>query len=413
MNRLILKQIIADQNELFDSRKFISRKFPDNLLSTSKIVVITGVRRAGKSTLLKQISESFPNFNYFNFDDERLTKFEISDFNVLLEIFYELNPNSNVFFFDEIQEVDGWEKFVNRLFESGKKIFITGSNAKLLSSEISTSLTGRNLQLELYPFSFKEYLSFNGLELKTVYSTKENANLVRHFNYFFTIGGFPEVVKSKDRQELIQIYQDILIKDLIVRFKIRDVKAFKELGIYLLSNVGNRLSYNNLKNLLEFKSTSQVKRYVEFFEQSYLFFTTNKFDTSLRKQLINNRKVYCVDHGIVRTAGFHPSENNGNLLENLVFTELKRRKIGEIYYYSNKGECDFLIKQGTSVIRAIQVCYNLTSENKNREVNSLIEAMQKFNLKEGLILTLNQKEELQIQTSKIIIKPIYAWLLEN
>jgi predicted AAA+ superfamily ATPase len=172
------------------------------------------------------------------------------DFNTLLEIFLELDPETDTLFFDEIQNISGWEKFVRRLFTEGYKIFITGSSSNLLSSEIATSITGRNLKCELFPFSFKEYLLYQKFETKDTYTTKEKASLSRYFEDYVKYGGFPEIVKSRNEKELMEIYQDILIKDLLVRLQIRDSKDFRDLSLYLLSNISRKMSYNNLKNIL-------------------------------------------------------------------------------------------------------------------------------------------------------------------
>ncbi|MEM2138959.1 MAG: ATP-binding protein [Candidatus Woesearchaeota archaeon] len=405
MEKIILKKIILDQRENFDKEKdIVERKIDKNIFNSNKIVVITGIRRSGKSTLLKQISRNYESFGYINFEDDRLLNFTYDDFQRLYESFLEINPKTNTFFFDELQEIYAWEKFVSRLFDNNYKVFVTGSNAKLLSSEIATTLTGRNIKIELFPFSFSEFLNFRkiNIEYKT---TKNKINIMKNLQDYINIGGFPEIIKSENFNELKEIYQDILIKDLIVRFKIRDQKEFRELALFLLSNATKKISYNNLKNILGFTTTSKVKNFINFMNQAYLFFELFKYDTSVKKQIINDRKIYSIDTGLIKIA-FHFSEDFGRLIENLVFLELKRRN-KDIYYFDN--ECDFIIREGIKIVDAIQVSY-LLSQNKEREIEGLKKAIQKFKLKKGKIITWDTEEKI---TDEIEAIPLYKFLLEN
>ena len=347
MDKKLLKLTCLEQRNLFEQTEdFVIRRRLESKIKTKKITVISGVRRSGKSTLLYQISQEYKGYYYLNFEDERLLDFTYSDFNNLYEIFMENFGEQKIFFLDEIQNILGWEKFVRRLFSAENKVFITRSNAKLLSSELSTSLTGRYQKIELFPFSFKEFLDYQKFDLKKFYTTKEKGLLKKYFNQYLEFGGFPEVVESQDKNELIQLYQDILINDLIVRFRIKDIKSFRELALYLLSNTASLVSFNNLKKILGLNSTTTVKNHIEFLEESYLNFTIPKFDYSLKKQIINDKKIFSIDTGLVRAVSFAFSENYGQLLENIVFLELKRRG-KEIYYYLNKQECDFVDRKST------------------------------------------------------------------
>jgi len=413
MEKTILSQLIIEQKKIFEKDiQIVNRDFPEIIISSPKIIVITGVRRCGKSTLLRQLSKHCRNYSYINFEDERLLDFTYHDFNSLLEIFLSFNRRSKTFFFDEIQVIDGWEKFVRRLFTDGYKIFVTGSNASLLSSEIATSLTGRNLRVELFPFSFKEYLYFSKFEIKKIFTTKEKAILSQHIKDYLHFGGFPEIVKSKDFEELNQIYQDIIIKDLLVRFKIRDHKDFRELSLFLLSNIGKKISFNNLKKLLEFSNTSKVKNYVDFLREAYLFFTINKYDPSIKKQIVNDKKIYAVDTGLVNSSSFQFSENRGSILENAVFLELKKRH-KEIFYFEEKKECDFIIKSGRNITHVIQVTDNLSNPStRKREIEGVKYAMNQFNLDEGTIVTFGTEETIIEGSKKIHIIPYWKWLLQ-
>lgn len=413
MDKNILRLTLLDQRALFEKKDdFIKRDVSQTAIETKKITIVSGIRRSGKSTLLKQISKDVRGYYYCNFEDERLLDFDHSDFQLLYEVFLEAFGESTVFFFDEIQNVEGWEKFVRRLFDEGHKIFVTGSNARLLSSELATSLTGRYLKIELYPFSFKEFLFFRHVAIRSVLTTREKSMVMREFRQYSEIGGFPEVVTSGNKIELTQLYQDVLIKDLLVRFKIREVKAFRELAFYLISHATMPMSFNNLKRLLGFKSVTTVKNYCEFLEESYLFFSLAKFDYSVKKQIINDRKMYSIDTGLVNAVGFAFSENSGRLLESIIFLELKRRG-QNLYYHQGKKECDFLLRRGTTITHAIQVTDTLSPDNQEREIAGLAEALDCYRLKRGLIITFDQDRVISVGKKKITVLPAWKWLLKE
>jgi hypothetical protein len=411
VNKNIIKEVVIEQNSLFKKQvDYLQRDVDISFLKTKKISIITGIRRCGKSTLLKQISKNYEKFFYLNFEDERLLNFESPDFNYLLEVFMEVYGKSNTIFFDEIQNIYGWEKFVSRLFKNGYKVYITGSSANLLSQELGTALTGRHLKKELYPFSFKEYLEYNINNEYDLNITSDRSKIKRQFNSYLKYGGFPEVVASRDRRELSQLYQDVLVKDLLVRFKIRETKSFRELALYLISNIGAPVSFNNLKKILSLNSVSSVKNYIDHLEESYLIFSLFKYDYSLKKQIRNDRKIYAIDPGMIKEVAFKFSKNSGRYLENLVFLELKRRE-KEVFYFQEKYECDFIIRDGLKINQAIQVTDELNYENQEREVNGLVDALKAFKLKEGLILTSDSEEEMMVDGLKIKIQPVWRWLL--
>ncbi len=414
MNSITLKQILNDQGLLFTRNEdFVERYVDKDFINSKKISVITGVRRCGKSTLMRLLSKQYPKFCYLNFEDERLLDFKHSDFSQLMELFYELyGDDLNVFFFDEIQNITGWEKFVRRLFTEGKKVFVTGSNSKLLSSEFASSLTGRYIKKDLYPFSFTEFLNFHNVDSNYVVSTSNIAKIKRYFNEYMSLGGFPEIVKSKNKNELFQLYQDVLVKDILVRFKIRDTKSFRELALYLLSNISSLYSYNNLSKILNVKSVNSVKNYVNFLEEAFLFISVSKFDYSLKKQIASNRKIYTIDTGIFNAVSFNFSDNRGKQLENIVLLELKR-KGNEVYYFIDKNECDFICIYRNKIVSAIQVTEIISGNNKEREIKGLIVAMETLNVTDGLILTYDQFDEIKIGKYKINILPIWYWLIHK
>ncbi len=405
-----LERIVNDQHKAFLQKDIgILRDINfSKYCKTKQIVVISGIRRCGKSTLMRQFAERYKNFYYLNFDDERLVNFSLPDFDNLM-ITFQKQYKSKVIFLDEIQNIEKWEFFVRRVFEEGYKIFITGSNAKLLSSELATRLTGRYLKIELYPFSFVEFLKIKKTNLNSR-DSGQLAKVLRYFDRFLKEGGFPEFVISGDQEFLQRIYNDILYKDLLVRFRIREIKSFKQLAHYLFSNITKEINYETLKKTLNFRNLTTVKNYIDYMEESYLLFELYKYDFSLKKQYIKDKKIYAIDNGLQKAVGFSFSENRGQMLENCVFIELKRRQ-KEVYFYKEKKECDFLIVKGGRVETVIQVTEQLTPQNEQREIEGLLNAMEKFNLKEGLILTKTQEEERKIERRIIKIMPVWQWLL--
>jgi predicted AAA+ superfamily ATPase len=411
-----LKEIMFDQKEVFNNRKdLIDRDIKlEKHIATSQIVIICGIRRCGKSSLLflikKKMNLKESEYCYFNFDDERI----IADVSILEKIYnlhIEVYGQEPVLFLDEIQNVDNWEKFVNRMYEQGIKVFVTGSNAKLLSSEISTSLTGRNKLIELFPFSFSEYLRFigNNYDLNRL-TAKSKSLLLKDFNSYFETGGFPLVVKENDTELINTYFQDILYRDIISRFRLTQVNEIKQIGLYFASNIGKLFSYSTLKEISGVKSLSSIKDYLYYYEQSYLYFYLKKFDYSVKKQIMNPKKVYTIDTAFAHRLGFNFSENKGRILENIVYLELLRRG-KEVYYHSGKKECDFVIKKGLYIVEAIQVAYQVNINSHQREYQGLQEAMSTYNLKEGLMLNYNIGESFIPDNVGLKVLPVWEWLL--
>jgi uncharacterized protein len=408
MEKEEIRKIIFDQKENFEKTEdYFKRDIDlDKYINTEPIIIISGIRRAGKSTLLKIIKNKINinnenNYLYLDFSDDRLNNFTIDDFQKTYEIYLEnYNKGKKYFFFDEIQYIKGWEKFVNRLYEKEKiKIFITGSNSSLLSSEISSVLTGRNKVITLYPLSFKEYIN-NKIDLIKP-STKINLQINQLFEEYFKLGGFPYVLRTKDSDILKEYYTNIVYKDIIVRKKIRQIKEI---------NVGQILSYNKILKHSKIKSTSTIKNFIEYLNEVFLIFTISKYGSSIRKQNQNPKKTYFIDTGILNKINTLSTENKGWLLENIIFLELLRNN-HDIFYYKKESECDFLVKEGLKITKAIQVTYYLTNKNKEREINGLIDAMKNHNLKEGIIITREQQETINLNEYKIKVIPVWKWLL--
>lgn len=415
MNKDRIKEILFDQKEVFEAKKnLIFRDINlDNYISSKQVIVITGVRRCGKSSLLFLIKQKMElaesDYCYFNFDDERFVA-ETDILDKLLSIHREIYGKNPVLFFDEIQNVTNWEKFINRVYEQDIKVFITGSNAKLLSSEIATSLTGRNLNIELLPFSFKEILNFKAIDYNlNKLSSATKSLIVGSFEQFMIQGGFPLMVKENNPEILNQYFQDILYRDIVARYRLSQVDELRQMAIYFFANASKLFSYSTLQKITGIKSLSTIKNYLGFYNHSYLFFYLQKFDFSLKKQLMNSRKAYSIDQGLNNRIGFNFLENKGRILENIVFIELKRRKV-EFFYYSGKNECDFVIMQGTQIKQAIQVTYLISHENIEREVNGLLEVKDKYNITDLMMLVYDDELQLTI-ADEIQIMPVWKWLL--
>ena len=421
MQKSFLKEIVIEQEK---DRQGIDTGIPRKALgvvsrhaSLPHAVIVSGVRRSGKSTLLNQIIKNFypQGVYYLNFEDERLVDFGVEDFNHLYEVFLELYGDKKVFFFDEIQNIPQWEVFVRRMQGKGCKFFITGSNASLLSKELGAKLTGRNIPVELFPFSFEEFLSFKGFRLseKGLSLTTERAVAKKHFAEYLKHGGMPEYLKYQDATLLKRVYEDILYRDIVARYGIKQVKPLRELGLYLLSNIGGTFSYNNLKNVLGVGSINTIKSYADFLENSYLIFLVNKFSYSLKQQFVAHKKIYCIDNGLAEAVAFQFSRNKGKFLENLVFLELKR-KFSEVFYYktTNNLEVDFLVRSGKKDLRLIQVADHLDNEKtRQREINALVKAMGELKLRKAFILTEDTEEEIAQEGKVIKVTSVYKWLL--
>lgn len=423
MNRGLLKEVILEQKELQQSLDLGITRDKLNLISKyfslPHAIVISGIRRSGKSTLLAQIIHNFykDKAYYFSFEDERLIKFGLNDFNMLYEMFIELFGEKKVFFLDEIQNVPKWEFFVRRMQDARCKFFITGSNASLLSKELGTKLTGRIMVTELYPFSLKEFLVLKGHKLhnNSLSLTKERGLIKKYFNEYLRKGGMPEYLKYNNPALLKRMYEDILYRDIVVRHEIKEVKALRELGLYFLSNIGSLFSYNSLKKGLHLGSGNTVRSYVGYLEDSFLIFTVNRFSYSLKKQFVAPKKVYCIDNGLMESVAFKFSKNRGKFYENLVFIELKRRA-KDIYYYKteNSQEVDFVIKDGNKISMLIQVTESIDEDRvRKREIDAVITAMDELKIKTALILTYDSEEKIKLKNKSIVVKPIYKWLLEK
>lgn len=394
-------------------------------LKSGEIIILKGIRRSGKSTLLINhinhlISDgvNVKEILFINFEDPRFNgELNANLLEQILEVYKEFinNETKPHVFLDEIQNVFRWEKWVLIGYELNRAYFyITGSSSKLLSKEFGTALSGRHLAINVFPLSFREYLLFNNIEFpdkKTIVT--KSIVFKKAFNNYISTGGFPKIISLEDelrKPEIIMYYETIILKDIVARHNLKSYDNVKKVAIFLLSNIGKPLNLNKVRVSLQL-SYDLANKYFEYLKDTYLIMEVNQFDFSLKKQFANRRKVYCIDNGILSNTSFRISEDYGRYLENLVLIELMR-KGDEIYFYSGKKECDFIIKKGISVTSAIQVTRSLQDEKtRNRELEGLMEALDAFGLNEGMILTDDEEDIIEFEKCKINVMPVWKWLL--
>ena len=389
-----LQAVFNDQKEAFSSfdlgtMRELLKELP---VTDTHALVVSGIRRCGKSVLLHQfIRKEINNVFYLNFADIRLYGFTTGDFILLDELVRE--SNRKILFFDEIQLVKGWEIYVRQKLDKRIRVLITGSNARMLSVELGTNLTGRHLSKELFPFNFREFCAFHGFK-----KSKEN------YKTFLTKGGFPEYLKTGNPELLSFLIEDIIHRDIAVRYAIRDIHGLKNLCIYLISNTSRLVSPSKLTGIIGVKSPSTVLDYIACFESSYLLNLVPRFSYSVKGQMLSEKKIYVVDNGLVNAASISASKDMGRKFENAVFGDI-RRTTKQIWYFSDgNSECDFIYKF-KDAYHAIQVCYEMNGDNQDREINGLLAALKFFNLSEGIILTLGQKDKILIDKYKIDVIP--------
>lgn len=403
------KDLGVEREKLAEISKYKDTPFP---------VVISGLRRAGKSTLLSQLAHKFyPENDYFyvNFEDERFLTFTVSDFTKLHELLIELFGNHKIFLLDEIQNIEGWERFVNRMINSSYKFYITGSNASLLSKELGSKLTGRYIPVELFPFSWEEYLTFNKILVPdlTRLTTVERGGLKNALSDYLKKGGIPQSLQYPELPIHKTLYDDIINRDIGARYKLPDTKPLRELTFYLLSNIASLVSYNKLKSLLQLGSVNTISSYIDYLEASGLLFVVSRFAYSVKKQQIANKKVFCIDTGLVKSVAFSFSEDRGKFLENTVFLNLRRLYSEDIYYYKTKKdhEVDFYLSKKKTFIQVSESLVNPTT--RQREMQALLEAMEEVEKSTGMIITEDEKETLELEGKTITVLPVYEWLFSG
>jgi predicted AAA+ superfamily ATPase len=377
-------------------RQEVDRLLLDDLVvSSSQATVLTGVRRCGKSTLQTQLMRRAPKAFYCNFEDTRLFGIGPDDFPTFLSVLDELTDPEHLVFLDEVQEIDQWQRLVRTLLDRGRTVCVTGSNASLLGRELGTKLTGRHLSFEVFPFSYREYLSFTGKE-----SGAES------FRAFLEDGGFPVFLDERRDLVLQELLRDVVQRDVAVRHGMRETRHVMNLVLFLLANTGQPLSFQNLTKNLAIPTVAQTSRYMEFLQDAYLIFTVPKYSESFKKRVIAPAKYYAIDNGLRRANSPQVQPDLGHRLENAVALHL-RSNVRELYYAGARDlwECDFITPDA-----AIQVCVELTPANLGRELRGVVEGTRLHGRRRALVLTLDQADHLQENGVDIEVIPVWRWM---
>lgn len=402
------------------------RKLVGLIAKTNQIVCIAGVRRSGKSTLMRQMAKELGNsINTLivNFEDERFLERNLKLLTDIYNTYLEkLKPIKRPFIFlDEVQNIPGWERFVRGMHErKDAKIMVSGSSSKILSPELASLLTGRHITFFVFPLSFKEFLKFKNLSAGSeVEILAKRMEIKRLLSEYLEFGGFPEVCLSSEKERILLGYFDTIItKDIVDRFRIREKDKIKTLAKYYLTNISSPITFNKISKFLKLPLTT-VERFSDYLETANMIFFIKKFSYSLKEQEKAARKVYSIDTGLSNVVGFRFSEKLGKIMENVVALELKIRQTFdpfiETYYWRDyqQREVDFIVKEGLKVRQAIQVCFDIGNmETKERETKALLKALEEFNLPAGLVITEDYEGEEKIKNKKIVYKPLWKWLLE-
>ena len=411
-----MKTIILNQRRERDelmSRPYLMRRSnqdTDLLLSSSLIKLITGPRRVGKSTqALLMLRDK--NFAYLNFDNYSLL--DAWDANLVMRMLDDVYPGYEYILLDEVQNLDGWDLWVSELYRLGKNLVITGSNARMLSSEMATVLTGKYLQLEMLPFSLEEFFDWNKLDLHCLNPEDKTNSLVLADDYLRN-GGYPEVVASRQltRSYLDTLFDSIVWKDVAKRHNVRNVTDLNNLAMYLVSNFCNPVSANDLTTELGFSSVNTTRKYMDYLHEPYLFYYLSRYNNKFKLMKKAPRKVYVVDNGFVTSKAFSLSDNLGRLLENQVFIELVRRGYDverTMFYYRSRNdkEVDFVLRKEAHIERLVQVCYDMSNpKTEKREVDSIVECAGELKCSNLVIVTNNDKRTIEKDGYKIDVVPI-------
>lgn len=411
-----IKEVLTLQKREIEAKlkeKYIERD-QDIKLDNDLIKVIVGPRRAGKSFFAIHFLNKQGKFGYVNFDDEKLV--DVENYDEIIAAMNSVYDNPKFVLFDEIQNLPKWELFTNRLQRQGINLVVTGSNSHLLSKELATHLTGRHLLTNIFPFSFKEYLKFENKELITT-------EIKEKMSQYLLNGGYPELLSKRIelKEYLSNLFNSILYKDIVKRYKIRNSKQIEDLALYLISNIANEYSYNSLTKIGKIKSSHTIEKYLNYLEESFILFSLNRFSYKVKEQLSSNKKIYCIDNGFIQAKAFKLSPDLGRLYENVVACKLKKEEAEgnlRFYYWKNQQqeEVDFVIEEKNKIKQLIQVCFNIKNpETKNREIRALIKAGKELKCNNLLIITEDKesKENVEWFGDKAVIKfiPLWKWLL--
>lgn len=420
----MIRNILQQQHEERDFllQKAYIRRIDDTIitgyLTTTLIKLITGPRRAGKSVMALQLLKN-QNFAYLNFDDDQLLKYFDED--VVIQGLNDVYKGFNYLLLDEIQNLPDWELWVNKLYRRGVNLVITGSNSKLLSHEMASTLTGRYVQITVLPFSFSETIRSAALTLPAndQLTPVETGKILGLLHSYLFNGGFPETVLNPDllKNYLSSLFDSILLKDILKRFRVRQTQQLYDLSNFLLSNYTNLFSFNQVKEVLDFNSVATVQKFIGYLEETYLFQHITRYNNKIKNQQKTAQKIYIIDNGFIKARSFELSPNYGRLLENLVFTELLRRGYKpqlELFYYRtrNDREIDFVTRRGHVIEQLIQVCYDTEQfKARKRETDALVEAAHELNCANLLLITWDKDETIEINQLFVTFLPAYKWLL--
>lgn len=439
MNREEIWEILVDWNlwgnftEKFRTREHYLKKTL-NLVGGKEILVLKGIRRSGKSSLAYLAIEEMMNKNLtkrdtliINLEDPRFpSKLDSTDLMDIYEVYLEkLNPaREHIVLLDEVQVVDRWEKFARFLIEAKKaKVIVTGSSSRLMSEEYATVLTGRHLDMEVFPLNFKEFLEWHNIKIKNdIEITKKRYEIQNQLEEYITYGGFPEVILSEKNRKntLLRTYlNDIITKDIVKRFNIREIEKLENLVKNYITNISTLQSYNKLKEVVGL-SLDSVERFSKHLKTARLFFFIPKFSYSIEQQILTPKKVYCIDTGFYSIAGFKFTKNTGRLMENLVAIELQRKQstnpLSEIYYWKDhqQREVDFILKEGPQIRELIQVCYDVNDPGtKEREVKALAKASEELKCNNLGVITWDYESKEEFKSKEIRFIPLWKWLLKD
>lgn len=422
----MIRNILAQQREERDAllqQKYIQRIDDEAIaefLNTSLIKLITGPRRAGKSVMALQILKN-KNFAYLNFDDDLLLNNFEED--MVIQSLNDVYAEYTCLLLDEIQNLPNWELWVGKLYRRGINLIITGSNSRLLSNEMASALTGRYLQIIVLPFSFGETLRFKSFTVsdKMQYTPAGIGEILALLDSYMFNGGFPETLFNPLllKNYLSSLFDSVLLKDILKRFRIRNTRQLYDLSNFLFSNYTNPFSYNHIKDSLNFNSVATVQKFLGYLEEPYLFMHLTRYNNKVINQQKSAQKIYVIDNGYIKARSFELSPNYGRLLENLVFIELLRRGYRpglDLFYYRtrNDKEIDFLIRKGHQIEQLIQVCYNFEQLKViKRETNALTEAAKELNCTNLLILSWDKEDIIEMDDLKIKLLPAWKWLLSK
>lgn len=417
MNAADIQEIILEQEaatrKKFAEERIVRREFPFPKLHADLATIITGPRRAGKS-VFALLCAGQSNYARINFEDERLNM-KTEDLNTVLDAFYSIKGQPEIMIFDEIQDVPGWEKFITRLVATNK-VIITGSNSNLLSGELATHLTGRHLDYEIMPFSFREFLDFAGFDRAGFAATTKNISLLKgHLRRFLYRGGFPPAHEGSNFHQTL--FSDIVRKDILRRHRPKYPRALSEMAMLMLSNPGGEVSFNKLKNILHIETIHTVKSYASYLEESYLVFRLDSYSRKPKERIISPKKYYPVDQGLSHSIGLNVSD--GRLMESLVAAELRRRALFEpgtsiSYWRSFPGhEVDFVVAKNGKPAELIQSCFDASNPlTLERELRPFPKASRELRTRNLTVITWEDGREIEYSGRKIRLIPLWKWLIE-